>query len=135
MSRYSAIIRITNLRLRTFIGFNPDEQAKQQDIVVNVEIHHAPKASALEDDVARALDYKVISKAIISHVEEGRFLLLEKLVGDLVAICSRDPAVNKPHALRFADSVSLTLESAKKPDKSNSEDRHEQHPRPFSKAS
>ena len=142
MSRYSAIIRITNLRLRTFIGFNPDERAKQQDIVVNVEIHHAPKASALEDDVAGALDYKVISKAIISHVEEGRFLLLEKLVGDLVAICSRDLAVtrtlvtvDKPHALRFADSVSLTLESAKKPDKSNSEDRHEQHPRPFSKAS
>jgi D-erythro-7,8-dihydroneopterin triphosphate epimerase len=58
----------------------------------------------------------VITKAIIEHVEEGRFLLLEKLVNDLVGICSRDPAVNramvtvdKPHALRFADSVSLTL--------------------------
>jgi D-erythro-7,8-dihydroneopterin triphosphate epimerase len=116
MSAYSAIIRITNLRLRTYIGFNPEERSKQQDVVINVEIHHDIKAAALEDDVSGALNYKVITKAIIEHVEEGRFLLLEKLVNDLVAICSRDSAVNralvtvdKPHALRFADSVSLTL--------------------------
>jgi D-erythro-7,8-dihydroneopterin triphosphate epimerase len=50
-------------------------------------------------------------------VEEGRFLLLEKLVADVLAICSDHSSViaarvtiDKPHALRFADSVSLTLE-------------------------
>ena len=142
MPEYPAIIRITNLRLRTFIGFNPEERDKQQDIVVNVEIHHAAKAAALQDDVAGALDYKVISKAIIRHVEEGRFLLLEKLVSDLLEICSRDPAVtralvtvDKPHALRFADSVSLTLEFDKQHKQPNSEDRYEHYPRTLSKAS
>jgi len=116
MPNYAAVIRITNLRLRTFIGFNPDERAKQQDVVINIEIHHQTNAAALNDEVEHALDYKVITKQVINHVESGRFLLLEKLVHDLVGICSQDPAVtralvtvDKPHALRFADSVSLTL--------------------------
>ena len=117
MPALKATIRITNLRLRTYIGFNPEERSKRQDVVINAEIHHDLNPSALEDEVEGALDYKVITKAMIQHVEEGRFLLLEKLVDDLVRICSRDPAVrralvtvDKPHALRFADSVSLTLE-------------------------
>ncbi len=143
MSAYSAVIRITNLRLRTYIGFNPDERAKRQDVVINVEIHHHASAAALRDDlVDGALDYKIITKAIISHVERGRFLLLEKLVSDLVAICSKDPAVtralvtvDKPHALRFADSVSLTLEFDKTHTQSMNEDHHEIYPRTLSKAS
>jgi D-erythro-7,8-dihydroneopterin triphosphate epimerase len=142
MPEYNAVIRITNLRLRTFIGFNPEERAKQQDVIVNAEIHHKAKASALQDDVAEALDYKVISKAMIRHVEDGRFLLLERLVGDLLQICTRDPAVtrarvtvDKPHALRFADSVSLTMELDKSDKQPQSESMNEQQPRTFSKAS
>jgi D-erythro-7,8-dihydroneopterin triphosphate epimerase len=142
MPEYAAIIRITNLRLRTFIGFNPEERSKQQDVVINVEIHHSAKAAALQDDVSQALDYKVISKAIIRHVESGRFLLLEKLVSELLEICTRDPAVtralvtvDKPHALRFADSVSLTLEFDKTDNQPQSENLNEHYPRTLSKAS
>ena len=43
--------------------------------------------------------------------------LLEKLVADILVVCSEHPdvaysrvTVDKPHALRFADSVSLTLD-------------------------
>ena len=35
-----ARINITNLRLRTYIGFNPEEKSKQQDVVVNAEIRY-----------------------------------------------------------------------------------------------
>jgi D-erythro-7,8-dihydroneopterin triphosphate epimerase len=112
-----ATIRIRDLRLRTYIGFNPEEKAKQQDVVINVEIDYALDPGALEDRVEDALDYKVITKRIIRHVEDGRFLLLEKLVADLLALCSEPTevwrarvTVDKPHALRFADSVSLSLE-------------------------
>ena len=142
MPQLAAVIRITNLRLRTFIGFNPDERTKQQDIVVNVEIHHTARAAALQDDVSEALDYKVITKAIIRHVEAGRFLLLEKLVSDLLEICTSDPAVtralvtvDKPHALRFADSVSLTLECDKTDNQPQCENLNEHFPRTLSKAS
>lgn len=112
-----AVINITNLRLRTFIGFNPEEQEKQQDIVINAEIHYPANKLCLNDDVENALNYKNIAKGIIKHVESGRFLLLEKLVSDVLEICHEHEwvtfakvKIDKPHALRFADSVSLSLE-------------------------
>ncbi len=117
MNASNAIINITNLRLRTFIGFNPEEREKKQDVVINIEIKYAINDSILNDDVEQALNYKVITKQVIKHVEEGQFLLLEKLVADVLCICSQHNSVkrarvtiDKPHALRFADSVSLTLE-------------------------
>ena len=112
----SATINIRNLRLRTLIGFNPEEMVKQQDVVLNIEIDYAIGASVLEDNIDDALNYKTITKKVIEHVEQGQFLLLEKLVSDVLQICSEHPSVSfarvtidKPHALRFADSVSLTL--------------------------
>lgn len=117
MSLSNAIIEVKKLRLRTFIGFNPEERAKQQDVVVNLEIHYPVNADIFKDSVDAALNYKTITKKVIEHVEQGHFLLLEKLVADVLSICTEHPSVayarvsiDKPHALRFADSVSLTLE-------------------------
>jgi D-erythro-7,8-dihydroneopterin triphosphate epimerase len=113
----NAVINVSNLRLRTFIGFNPDEKVKRQDVVVSIEIGYALDDGVFDDRVEAALDYKSITKDVIEHVENGRFLLLEKLVADVLDICTSHPSVEharvrieKPHALRFADSVSLTLE-------------------------
>jgi D-erythro-7,8-dihydroneopterin triphosphate epimerase len=120
MNPYDAIINITNLRLRTFIGFNPEEQLKQQDIIVNAEIHYPAEQACEEDKVTQALNYKSITKKVIAHIENGRFKLLEKLVKDSLDICAEHPSVtfakvriDKPYALRFADSVSLTLQYSK----------------------
>ncbi len=117
MARQIASIRISNLRLRTFIGFNPEERVKKQDVVLNIEIRYAISSAALQDEVEHALNYKTITKRIIEHVENGQFLLLEKLVADVLALCSDHPdirfarvTIDKPHALRFADSVSLSLD-------------------------
>ena len=118
----TASISIRNLRLRTYIGFNEDELEKKQDVVINIEISYAAREGILEDRVEDALDYKVVTKAVINLVERGRFLLLEKLVADVLAVCSEHPDIlrarvtaDKPHALRFADSVSLSMEYSAKP--------------------
>ena len=57
---------------------------------------------------------------MIEHIENGSFQLLEKLTADLVAIATESPmvsfaevTVDKPHALRFADSVSVTLSASR----------------------
>jgi len=112
----AARINISNLRLRTYIGFNPEEQTKQQDIVINAEIHYRADSACASDDAADALNYRNITKKMIHHIENGRFHLLEKLTSDLLAIASEseqvsfaEVRVDKPHALRFADSVSVTL--------------------------
>jgi len=142
MRSYPATIKITNLRLRTFVGFNQEEREKQQDVVINAEIRHTINERVLLDEVDAALNYKTITKAMIRHVESGRFLLLEKLAGDLMAICSDNPAVeqavvtvDKPHALRFADSVSVTLEFDRKIHQLSNGGTHEPDTRPLSKAS
>jgi len=115
-----ASINICNLRLRTYIGFNPDEKSKQQDIVVNAEIRYRADPAFQSDDEDDALNYKIITKRMIHHIEHGRFHLLEKLTADLLSIATEservsfaEVKVDKPHALRFADSVSVTLSASR----------------------
>ena len=112
-----ATIGIHNLRLRTYIGFNPEERRKKQDVVINAEIEYFARDGVLQDCVEDALNYKTVTKKVIRLVEENRFLLLEKLVADVLAACSEHPdvirsrvTIDKPHSLRFADSVSLSME-------------------------
>ena len=115
-----AKINISNLRLRTYIGFNPEEKTKQQDVIVNVEIRYRADPAFASDAEVDALNYKSITKRMIHHIEIGRFQLLEKLAADLLAIASEpervsfaEVRVDKPHALRFADSVSVTLSATR----------------------
>jgi len=111
-----ATIKIKNLRLRTYIGINEDEIANKQDVIVNVKIDYDANRATSSDDMDDALNYKVITKSIIKLVEDNRFSLLEKLTADVLSIAAAHPTVrfaavevDKPHALRFSDSVSLTL--------------------------
>lgn len=116
MALNPALIKIKNLRLRTYIGINDDEIANKQDVVINARIQYSAVAAVNSDDMANALNYRTITKQIITLVENNRFALLEKLTADVLALASAHPSVSfaeveidKPHALRFADSVSLTL--------------------------
>ena len=121
LSISEAVINIQNLRLRTYIGFNPEEKTKQQDVIVNAEIHYRADPAFSSDDERDALNYKLITKRMIRHIEDGRFQLLEKLTADLLEIATEservsfaEVRVDKPHALRFADSVSVTLSASRR---------------------
>lgn len=112
-----ATIKIKNLRLRTFIGFNEEERVKKQDIVINVEMRYDAGASTETDAVDDACNYKVLTKSIIELVENTSFNLLEKMAADILGLIKREQKIidawveiDKPHALRFADSVSLRME-------------------------
>ena len=116
MQLNQATIRIKNLRLRTYIGINDDEIRNKQDVVVNVKIHYDAVQATNSDQMDDALNYKTITKAIIKLVEDNRFYLLEKLTADVLEIAAEhawvsyaEVEVDKPHALRFSDSVSLSL--------------------------
>mgnify|MGYP006157581579 FL=1 len=111
-----ARIRVKDLRLRTYIGIKEEEILNQQDILINATILY-PAANAVSvNQIEQALNYRTITKRIIALVEHQRFSLLEKLTAEVLAITAEHAAVryaeveiDKPHALRFADSVSLTL--------------------------
>ena len=111
-----ARIRVKDLRLRTYIRIKEEEVLNKQDVLINLTMLYAAHQAVAENAIERALNYRTITKAIIAHVEGNRFALLERLtqeVLDLVMAHSEvrhaEVEVDKPHALRFAESVSITL--------------------------
>lgn len=114
-----ARIKVKDLLLRTYIGFNPDELVNKQDVIINFEIETEISKQAMEaDEPVDILDYKTITKKVIKLVQDGQFKLLEVLTQKILDLIMEDEKVqwarvevDKPHALRFAESVSLTMES------------------------
>jgi D-erythro-7,8-dihydroneopterin triphosphate epimerase len=114
-----AIIRIKNLLVRTFIGFNPEELVNKQDVIINLEIEAEIPDGALDSDEPDGIyDYKIVTKKVITMVQDGRFKLLEVLTKKVLDLIMEDQRVkwsrvevDKPHALRFAESVSLEMEA------------------------
>ena len=116
-----AKIRVKNLLIRTYIGFNPDEIQNKQDVIINLEIETVIPEGALKSDEPDGIyDYKLITKKIITYVQDGRFKLLEVLTHNLLELIMEDDRVrrarvevDKPHALRFAESVSFEMERSR----------------------
>lgn len=114
-----AIIRVKNLLIRTYIGFNPEELVNKQDVIINIEIETDIPEEALEADEPDGIfDYKTITKKVIALVQEGQFKLLEVLTKKILDLAMEDERVirvrvevDKPHALRFAESVSVQMEA------------------------
>lgn len=112
----TARIRVKDLRLRTYIGINEDEILNKQDVLINLTIFYKAVDAVRDNDIDTALNYRTITKAIIAHVENNRFSLLERLTQEILDLVMSRPSVeyaevevDKPHALRFAESVSITL--------------------------
>jgi FolB domain-containing protein len=110
-------IHIKNLLVRGIVGINPDERTKAQDIVVNVTMVADTTTAAASDDIADAVNYRTVAKQIISHVETGDPLLVERLAAEIAQICFDTDrrieqvtvGVDKPGALRFAESVGISI--------------------------
>jgi D-erythro-7,8-dihydroneopterin triphosphate epimerase len=115
-----AIIRIKNLLLRTCIGFNDEEIDKLQDVVINMTIEVDLKNAIQHDAVDGSYNYKIITKNVIALVQEQKFMMLEKLTQAILDEIMRNKnvrcakvEVDKPHALRFAESVSVELSATR----------------------
>ena len=111
-----ARIRVKNLRLRTYIGIKEEEILNKQDVLINLSILYPATDAVAVNDIEHALNYRTITKAVIQHVENNRFALLERLTQEILdlimaheAVCHAQVEVDKPHALRFAESVSISL--------------------------
>lgn len=116
-----AIIRIKNLLVRTIIGFKPEERVNRQDVIINAEIEVEASDAIKTDSQDGIYDYKSITKAIITLVQDSKFNLLEKLTHEVLHLIMQDNRVlrarveiDKPQALRYSESVSVELEARRK---------------------
>ena len=109
------VIRIKNLRLRTIIGIHDWERKAKQDVIINVTIDFDGAKAGESDQIEDTVDYKTITKKIISEVESSSYYLIEKLSTKILNLIMEDHRVNqvaveidKPFALRYSDSVSVS---------------------------
>ena len=110
-------IHIKDLLVSGILGINPEERTTRQEILVNATLWADTRAAAISDDIADAVNYRTITKALISHIERGEPMLVERLVQELVDVCldmeprilQVDMTVEKPGALRHARSVGITV--------------------------
>lgn len=109
------IIKIDNLKLRTIVGIYDWEKEKKQDVVLNIEIEFDGTKAIESDSIDDTVDYKSITKDIIDLVEGTEFNLIERIAGEAIKIVMQNEKVqkasvrvDKPGALRFTDSVSVT---------------------------
>lgn len=110
-------IEIDNLRLRCLIGFSPHELKDKQDVVISLRIRADMRKAEETDHPDDTFNYRTVTKAIIQHVEESSYKLVEALAGAIARICIVDYGaeqvevrVHKPGALRFSDSVGVVIE-------------------------
>ena len=110
-------IEIKDLLLRGIIGVNDWEREAEQDILINitlaVDLAEAGRTDSIEDTV----NYRTLTKLIISHVQTSQRFTVEALAADIAGIClaqdgvaSARVRVEKPGALRFARSVGVEIE-------------------------
>ena len=113
-------IDIEGLLVRTIVGINPEERVNRQDVVIDVRLAVDMRPAAKSDDIDDAVNYRTLTKQIIALVEESRFQLIERMAQEVATLCLQDSRVAavrvkicKPGAVRFAQSVSVTIERSR----------------------
>ena len=109
-------ILVRDLKLRGIIGLNDWEREKKQDILVNLTLQVDCRAAGASDDVDDSLNYRTLTKGVIAYVESSEHFLVEALAHGIARLCVVDfgaaavsVRVEKPGALRFADSVGVEI--------------------------
>ena len=116
-------IYIRNLRLRAVIGTYGWERELKQDLIFNIELRCSSlREAGLSDSLEKTVDYKEVKRRIIDFVENSSYKLIEALAESSAAICLEFDGVesvkitlDKPGALRYADSVAVEIERTGKP--------------------
>jgi D-erythro-7,8-dihydroneopterin triphosphate epimerase len=110
------VISIKNLRVSGILGVYEEERRAERDIIVNTQIEYDASDAVRTDALEDAMDYKQIRDRIVNFIEGTRFKLLEKLADGIVQELVGDERVlkvklevDKPHAMRLAESVSATI--------------------------
>lgn len=110
-------ILIRDLMLRCVIGVHEWERKNRQDVLLNLVLDVDCAAAGASDELGDALDYRALAKKVIAMVEGSSFRLVERLAEEVAAICLENDRVHavrvrveKPGALRFAESAGVELE-------------------------
>ncbi|WP_318478837.1 dihydroneopterin aldolase [Photobacterium leiognathi] len=112
---------IEQLEVIATIGVYDWEQEIKQKLVLDLEMAHDNRPAANNDDVMLALDYSTVSTAVTKLIEQGRFLLVERVAEEVASLIMTDfnvpwvkVRVTKPGAVVNARGVGVQIERGSK---------------------
>ena len=110
-------IQIKNLLVRGILGVNDWERTNKQDILINIVMFTDVRGAGASDELDESVNYRTAAKALVSHVESAKRFTVEALATDLARLCLELTGVErvrvrveKPGAVRFAESVGVEIE-------------------------
>ncbi|MDX8395335.1 MAG: dihydroneopterin aldolase [Mariprofundaceae bacterium] len=113
-------VLIEGLEIRTVIGIYDWEREIRQMVKIDLEMDWDIKKAALSDDISDTLDYKAVSKRLISFVETSSFGLIEALAESCAKIVLEEFSVpwlrlkmSKPGAVRGSENVAVVIERSR----------------------
>jgi FolB domain-containing protein len=111
---------IKNLLARGIIGIRDWERKRAQDILINITLYTDTRRAADTDDIGDCADYSTVTKKVQAHAESAGRFTVEALANDLARICLGENnvqsvvvRVEKPTAVRFAESVGVEIERSR----------------------
>ncbi|MDX8409549.1 MAG: dihydroneopterin aldolase [Mariprofundales bacterium] len=113
-------VLIEGLEVRTVIGIYDWERDIRQTVRLDLEMAWDTSRAAASDAIADTLDYKAVSKRLISFVEASSFGLIEALAQGCAQIVLQEFGVpwlrlklSKPGAVRGSENVAVVIERAR----------------------
>jgi FolB domain-containing protein len=111
---------IKNLLARGIIGVHDWERKRAQNILINITLFTDTRRAAETDNLNDCVNYSTMSKKVLAHAESVNRLTVEALANDLAKLCLEEKGVEKvvvrvekPGAVRFAESVGVEIERSK----------------------
>lgn len=111
------IVYIRELEVETVIGIYDWEREVRQTVSLDLEMGTDIRAAASTEDIEQTLNYKSVSKRLISFISESKFLLVETMAEEISQIVLNEFDVpwlrlrlSKPGAVRGAKDVGVVIE-------------------------
>ena len=110
-------IFLTGLKVECVVGIWEWERQVKQPVVLDIEMATDIRKAAASDHIDDTIDYKKVSKRLLSFVGESQFQLVETLTERIAEILVKEfqapwvrVKLNKQGALRGAKDVGIVIE-------------------------
>ncbi len=115
------IVYVRDLKVETIIGIYDWEREVKQTVSLDLEMGADISKAAASDSIDDALNYKAVSKRLISFIEGSEFRLVETMAEQAATIVLEEFKVpwlrlrlSKPGAVRGAKDVGVIIERGSK---------------------
>jgi dihydroneopterin aldolase len=111
---------VKDLEIDALLGIYPEEKARPQRIIVNIDLSVKEGNDPTSDDIKNVVSYEIVVKKVERIVAQGHVNLVETLAELIAGACLKDARVmaarvriEKPDVIKNARSVGVEIERAR----------------------